>query len=151
MKPLLDRSEGTVLDYLMSRHYSTCYDDTETTVQKNLIVALQAHTLLEDCMTEEDGHKRSVFRAKTNCVWVGLQKAVWQPQADNTNHGAVFNLLRIYSRAREQEVLCFAIHGKEPPLSTTPLNALLIMMMDRYLLFECTNKTIRQTRDFVPF
>ncbi|KAJ4417299.1 hypothetical protein N0V82_006243 [Gnomoniopsis sp. IMI 355080] len=125
MKPLLDR-DGSTADFLTNGKYSTCHDDIE-------------------------GETRRDFERRKRSVYGALQKAVGLPQKKKTDDRIVIGLLRIYARAREQEILCFAINGKEPPLPSTALNALLLMLMDRYIVFYHTHRSIRRGRDSLPF
>lgn len=149
MKPLLDR-DGLIAVFLTSGKFATCHDNIETTVQKNLIVVLQAHALFESCLHRDQGETRREFNKKSRRVYSTLQKAVGLSQKRKKDQSIVIGLLRIYARAREQEILCFAINTQEPPLPTTALNALLLMLMDRYILFTCTGSPICRIRDSRP-
>lgn len=42
---------------------------------------------------------------------------------------------------------CCAINMREPPSPTTVLGSLLLMLIDRYIIFEWTNEAIRETSD----
>lgn len=140
MPHLLDRS-GLIVEYLTNKAYSTCHDDQETTVQKNLIVVLQTHVLFEDCLQKNEGETRSDMKKKEEKVYAAIQEAVGLPQKRKTDCRLVIYLLKTYSQAREQEILCFAIDMEEPPLPTTALNALLLMLMDRYIMFKRSRKS----------
>lgn len=93
MSPWLERS-GPVYDYLTSKQFSTCVDDEETTVQKNLIVLLQAHVLFEDCLTKKDETTRHDHNKNTDRVRGALQKALGLPQKTETACRIVVTLLK---------------------------------------------------------
>lgn len=46
--------------------------------------------------------------------------------------------------------MCFAVHIEEPPLPHTAQNALLHMLIDRYLVFQVTNQPLRTKNDLRP-
>lgn len=107
--------------------------------------------MFEDCLHKEEGETKRDIKKKGKSVYSALHKVVGLPQRRETDLSTIISLLRIYAKAREHEILCFAINAEEPPLPTTALNALLLMLMDKFIVFECTGKAIRTSRDALPF
>lgn len=124
---------------MFSKQYSTHWDRDMAVTHKNLIILFQGHLLLEDCLVKDIGINYSARRRKTNRVYAALQKALGFHTRSNSNRG-IMMLLKLCSEAREEEILRHAKFANEPPMGNSDQNALLLMLVDRYIMFHTSGK-----------
>lgn len=136
---------------MTDKQYSTCHDSLKTTMQKNLIVALQAHLLFEGCLVKDDEDNLHQRKKKTFQVHVHLQRIIGIPSRHPTDYQVILSLLKAYATARENAILRSIANGKEPTPPNSRLNALLHMLIDRYLVFHATFTAIRKSPEFLSF
>lgn len=149
--PLL-QTEGPAYEYLTNKQYSTRADSMEITVMKNLIVLFQNHALEEDCLIKVEGDNQTTYKRKVSQTLARIQQTILGDPEEPPNEGrVVLRMLKIYATAREDEILYYAMLGKEPPLPNSRLNALLHVLIDRYIVFSLAFKTMRVSLIPMPF
>lgn len=133
--------DSVITDFLSNPKFSSSDDDTMTTVQKNLIILFQAFALFEDC--HDVGTKKSRKSSRRKLLRAILRTMGTCP-ASFKGVTAIDRLLATYGGVRHAELLRLQTLGQSPTPPTNPRTALLIRLIDRYLVFKDTWTPIPQ-------
>lgn len=127
--------EGDALRYLFNPRFAMSRNDKyySAWVKKNLIVAFQGCVLYEDCLVHE---ALKPFGGQNQRILSQLQGDIGIVTPRVGHCSVLYFLLKTYKVARE-DVIAKALQGGQlPEKPHDPLTALLIDLIDRYIMFR---------------
>lgn len=134
--------DGDIRQYLFNDRFALSDKDVDYAVwvKKNLIVTFQGHLLYEDCLVTRASNNMDESK---NRILSRLQEDVGLP-VDDKNHFLLLRaVLHIYKDARVDAIARALQGGFVPQDPQDPLTALLIKLIDRYIMYSTDKIPLR--------
>lgn len=128
-----------------TRYISEPEQSYKTVVLKNVIIAFQGLVLFEDCLVH-DAFGKNLYKFKPR-VLSALQAALGFPIRHPEDKTIINVIAGEYKRGRVRHVLKRLDAGKEPEKPTNRMEALLVELIDRCLMFECSKSPVRSSKE----
>ncbi|CAN8106001.1 unnamed protein product [Discula destructiva] len=146
----LPRIRDGVLEALChTRQASDQEPSYKPVILKNLIVIFQGMTLFEDCLLKGFRYKQSNGASldSKRRVLSSLQKAIGYPVNGDRDNKIIYVITKEYKEARIRHIMRLQKMGKDSEQPTTPMEMLLIRLIDRCIVFGHTKEPLRNSRD----